>query len=313
MPGSPTVQYTLRFRRRRAPASPTRWATPTTYTYDQMGRVLTEQNPVQAAAGKDTAYTYDADGNLLTATDANGHTTTYTYNARDELVTVTDPMDDVTTLCLRSPTATSPPSPTRSATPRRYTYDADNELLTVTDPTGGTTTYTYDLDDEVTAVTDPNGNTIEYGYNTLGRVHTETLPRRTSGGSGGRVRASAGLSGDLHVHYDLDGNLLTVTDPQQPHDDLHLQRPQRGDLRHQRRRRHDELHIRRRRQRPDRHRRPGPHHDYTYDAMGDVLTETDPSGGGTTTYTYDAAGDLLTVTDPDHNTTTYTYNCRATR
>ena len=67
-----------------------------TYTYDQMGRVLTEQNPVQAAAGKDTAFTYDDDGNLLTVTDANGHTTSYTYNARNEAVSMTDPMDRTT-------------------------------------------------------------------------------------------------------------------------------------------------------------------------------------------------------------------------
>ena len=46
-----------------------------TYTYDAMGQVLTEQNPVQAAAGKDVAFTYDDDGNLLTVTDANGNTT----------------------------------------------------------------------------------------------------------------------------------------------------------------------------------------------------------------------------------------------
>ena len=38
-----------------------------------------------------------------------------------------------------------------------------------------------------------------------------------------------------------------------------------------------------------------------------MLTETQPSGGGTTTYTYDAAGDLLSVTDPDDNVTSYTY------
>ena len=49
-----------------------------------MGQVLTEQNPVQAAAGKDTAYTYDTAGNLVTATDANGHTTTYTYTPRSQ-------------------------------------------------------------------------------------------------------------------------------------------------------------------------------------------------------------------------------------
>ena len=38
----------------------------------QMGRILTEQDPVQAAAGKDTAYVYDAAGNLTSVTDASG-------------------------------------------------------------------------------------------------------------------------------------------------------------------------------------------------------------------------------------------------
>ena len=41
----------------------------TTYTYDPIGRILTEENPIQAVSDKDTAFTYDADGNLLTATD----------------------------------------------------------------------------------------------------------------------------------------------------------------------------------------------------------------------------------------------------
>ena len=43
------------------------------------------QDPVQAAAGKDTAYVYDAAGNLTSVTDALGHITTYAYNARNEL------------------------------------------------------------------------------------------------------------------------------------------------------------------------------------------------------------------------------------
>ena len=42
--------------------------------------------------------------------------------------------------------------------------------------------------------------------------------------------------------------------------------------------------------------------------MGEVLTETQPSGGGTTTYAYDLAGRLISLTDPDDNITTYTYN-----
>ena len=42
--------------------------------------------------------------------------------------------------------------------------------------------------------------------------------------------------------------------------------------------------------------------------MGQVLTETQPSGGGTTTYAYDEAGRLVSLEDPDDNITTYSYN-----
>ena len=35
-----------------------------TYTYNQMDQILTEQNPVQAAASKDSAFAYDKDGNI---------------------------------------------------------------------------------------------------------------------------------------------------------------------------------------------------------------------------------------------------------
>ena len=41
--------------------------------------------------------------------------------------------------------------------------------------------------------------------------------------------------------------------------------------------------------------------------MGDLITETDPTGGGTTTYAYDLAGRLTSLTDPDNDITTWTY------
>jgi RHS repeat-associated protein len=41
--------------------------------------------------------------------------------------------------------------------------------------------------------------------------------------------------------------------------------------------------------------------------MGDLISETEPAGGGTTTYAYDLAGRTTSLTDPDDNITTWTY------
>jgi YD repeat-containing protein len=57
-----------------------------TFTYDALGRLKTEKHPESSAAGSSYSYTYDANSNILTKTDARGITTTFVY---DELNRVT--------------------------------------------------------------------------------------------------------------------------------------------------------------------------------------------------------------------------------
>jgi RHS repeat-associated protein len=266
-----------------------------TITYDKMGRELTEQNPVQAAAGKNTAFTYDHNGNLLTETDANGHTTTYSYNARNEKVTMTDPMGRTTSYGYDTAgNLTTVTDPMNNIT--TYSYNQLNELLTVTSPLHETTTYGYDLDGEETSVTDGKNNTTQFTYDALGRVQNAVLPP---------------IGGSLATYtygYDLDGDLLTSTDP-----NSHTTSYAYNAL-------NEETSVT---------NADGDKIGYTYDGDGDVLTVTDglshttsntynvrgevltevqPAGGGTTTYTYDLAGRMTSLTDPDNNTSTYTYN-----
>jgi len=277
------------------------------YTYDNAGRVLTEQDPVQAAAGKETSFTYDHDGNLLTATDANGHIITYVYNSRNEEVSMTDALGKTTSYAYDADgNLTSITDPlSRTVT---FAYDADNREVGTTDGAGDRTTYTLDADGEVTSATDPNSNTIQYTYDALGRVQTEVLPvyGSSSGGShsGGGTHQPAGT---YTYGYDLDGNLRTVTDPNNytvtyTYNTLNEQTAVTNADGNTTSYAYDGdgnvLTL-----------TDGLGHtvSYTYDAMSRELTQKDPSGGGTTTYAYDPAGRMTSLKDPDNNVTTWTY------
>ena len=230
----------------------------TTYTYDKAGRILTEQNPVQAAAGKETSFTYDADGNLLTATDANSHTTTYVYNARNEEVSMTDALSGITTYVYDADgNLTSMTDPMNRTT--TYAYDADNRETGTTDAAGDRTTYVYDLDGEETEVEDPNGNTTQFDLRRAGAgpIRDPSRDFRRVGWFGwwfGRIDCR-----DLHLRLRPRRRPAQGHGPQWQHDELHLQRSQRGDLDQERGRRYHELHLRWRWQRLDSHRWPWSH------------------------------------------------------
>jgi RHS repeat-associated protein len=62
-----------------------------TYKYDMLSRLVSTKQPEETGvcssdpSNPSTCYTYDADGNVLTRTDARGVTTTYAYNALNQL------------------------------------------------------------------------------------------------------------------------------------------------------------------------------------------------------------------------------------
>ncbi len=75
----------------------------TTYTYDQLGELLTvtepavtDGNPNSPTYGTSvnpvTTYAYDAVGNQISQTDANGNTTKYSYDVMGRKISRTLPM-----------------------------------------------------------------------------------------------------------------------------------------------------------------------------------------------------------------------------
>src|SRR5262249_26081741 len=116
----------------KTPPLPTQQTPPasvtTTNQYDALGRLM----QVTAPMGKVTTYTYDNNGNKLTET-VNGHTTSYQYDAMNRVILIT--------------------YPTAPATTMSYTYDFRGNVIDATDQSGHKTHNEFDLAGRLVAVT----------------------------------------------------------------------------------------------------------------------------------------------------------------
>ncbi|MFI2739189.1 LamG-like jellyroll fold domain-containing protein [Streptomyces sp. NPDC018711] len=143
----------------------------TSYAYYASGDLAKSTAP----SGVVTTYTYDGIGRKLTETQVSdstpaGVTTSYAYNAMSRITSETGPgvKNEITGI-------------THSARVSR-TYDADGLLLTESteDTTGGdaprTMTYRYDALGLNDSVTDAAGNQSTFAHDPLGRVIRETDP-----------------------------------------------------------------------------------------------------------------------------------------
>ena len=278
--------------------------TTTDYNYDAADRLTSEvddatPSPLPSGASasdyqnRTTAYTYNADGKVLSQTTGTGTTldvTDYGYDtAGDETSqTVQDGSSSLETTWTYDQNGlplsmTTPRGNASGATAADYTtnyaYDPAGNLVTQTGPpvavstfasqtattTRPVTTDGYDTFGDKTQVRDPDGNVTTTGYDGDGRVTSVTQPAYTPPG------ASASITSPTTYGYDEDGNLTSVTDPN------------------------------------------GNVTSSTYDALGDLTSKTDPqlpgqSAPGTWTYTYDADGEQLTAKDPLQDETQQTYD-----
>jgi len=281
----------------------------TTYTYTTSKNGQREVLAVSDAAGNPpTQYTYDGQGDQLTAVDADGKTTTRTYGTTCGGDAGTVPNQG--NLCSVADNAGGKTS---------YTYDAGNQPLTVTDPNGNQTVNTYDPNENLLTSKSPKGEVTSYAYSSTSNQDdplTGDLLSRTD--PSGRVTSYsyAPSTGDVLTTTDGCGNANGASVPYcagetQSNPGAHTT-TYSYDYAGNRIKTVDPL---------------GSITTATYDAMGDLLTSVDPCGnrtaapfcgadtgpdpsGHTTTYTYDADGNKTRVTDPKGNQTTYFYTPR---
>ncbi|WP_298363011.1 RHS repeat-associated core domain-containing protein [uncultured Bradyrhizobium sp.] len=118
----------------------------TTYTYDALGRVVTQTEP----DGSVTTSAYH--GLTVTATNALNQTRTVIKNSQSQVVSVTDALGKTMT----------------------YAYDAVGNMVQTTDPDSNVVKAGYDLRGRKISSLDPDLGYWTYSYNTLGQAVSQT-------------------------------------------------------------------------------------------------------------------------------------------
>lgn len=119
------------------------------------------------ANGNTTRYGYDAAGNIVSTTYADGTIETATYDGDGNLDIFTNRRGQLIDRTVNSAGQVTHEE-WSDGTSRDYTYDSHGRLHTATDAQG-TTTLTYDGADRLTRVDYPNGRWIAYTYDAAGR------------------------------------------------------------------------------------------------------------------------------------------------
>ena len=190
----------------------------TTYALDPgTSEILSVSHSGTGTTPGDFAATYDANGNVLTATDALGNTTTLTYEPTfNQVTSITDALGHTSTLSYDGHgnllTATDPNGKTT-----HLTYNGTGQVLTATDSLGKVTQFTYGPTGDLAAVMDPLGHIARLAYDAVSRpVRVSDPLGRVSSvqyDSLDRVLSTTDPLGHVvSLSYDPNGNLLTLTD-----------------------------------------------------------------------------------------------------
>jgi RHS repeat-associated protein len=218
---------------------------------DSVGNeIVIGDDSITHSSGRSIAFERDALGRIERITDPRGNEIRYGYDARGDLISHLDRAGRETTFAydprhllleIREPSGT---------TAARYEYDADGRLVALVDGRGERLELAHDLAARQTTQTDALGHVMVRSFDARGNVTRIEQPVTIEG--------SAVVATSL-FEYDADGNETLRVDAD------------------------------------------GLRSEASFDALGNVLEFVeDPAGLAlTTSLTYDARGELLSETDPN--------------
>ncbi|WP_186786051.1 polymorphic toxin-type HINT domain-containing protein [Paenibacillus agilis] len=217
------------------------------YTYDRIGRLTGQSN----ASGGNEAYAYNRLGQLDTSTNARSQVTTYKYDPVGYLASFTDPAGEVA--YTRDANGNVVEQKENGDVITR-TFDELNRATQYVDQDGQRMQYVYDAAGRLTTLIYPDGKAVKYTYDRAGRMKTVTdwANRVTtySYDANGRLVTTERPNATLEKReYNPAGRLIKLTDTRAD-----------GTLLHG--------------------------YTYTYDAVGNVLTEQELAGTSVTANVY---------------------------
>ena len=255
-----------------------------TATYDLTGRKLSEVN----AAGEPMSFTYNAARLVEAKTDGRNNITRFLYNDRGQIARITNPDHTDANPSFQSFEYDNYGNRTRATNELGkswiYSYDDFSRLTAMTNPLTRTTEYSYDgiggcgscnADAHPTLITLPSGKKTKITYNDDNRKIEEIV---------GFGTADAALAA---YEYDGAGNVITMIDPRQKSWTFIY------DNRNRRTRATD----------PN-----GNYTEWTYNGVGQKLTEKRSSDAAPTTYFYDVPNRLVRETDPKAQVSEMTFD-----
>jgi fibro-slime domain-containing protein/RHS repeat-associated protein len=278
-----------------------------TFTRDSQGRITRITEP----SGAQLIYNYDANGDLISSTDADVRTTTYAYNSTHGLLDIVDPANrrgirneyDASGRLLSTTDADgnivkynfNPNTRQQIVTDRKgnitvYEFDERGNTLSITDPDGKVTRSTYDISGNRLTMTDSLGNLTVYTYDGHGNILTKTDAEgritRFAYNERNRITSTTDANGNIVTNvFDAAGNLTSTKDGLG--NTITFTYNSAG--------------------KPlTRKDAAGKITSYEYDSFNNLTKETDRLGNFTR-YTYNALGDRTSVTDARGNTITFNY------
>ena len=245
----------------------------TAFYYDARGNVTLKIDPL----GGQTAFAYDANDNPLTVTDPLGHTRFTTYDARNNPLSETDALGHSTTFtynALGLPLILTDPRGKVTSN----VYDGKGNLLSTTDAKGGVTSFIYDGGGRLTQIKNALNHTTTHAFTPEGWPasttdalgHTTTWTYDSNGNrltqSVTRTKADGSTSGEATAYsYDSENRLTQTTFAD------------------------------------------GTFSQTAYNAFGKPASTTDPLGR-ITRYTYDSRGNLTTTGYADGTSESSTFD-----